>query len=107
MSVCARNRSVLVRVCVTVRRIPALPSPTPQGVIEHANNRTQFNDKLRNFALIQGKFAEMEVKMFACESLAYMVAGSMDNGSQDYQIGAGAWACTVTLARMASTRVAT
>lgn len=30
----------------------------------------------------------LQVKMFACESLAYMVAGSMDKGSQDYQIEA-------------------
>lgn len=59
-----------------------------KGAIDHAVNRTQFNDKLRNFQAIQGKFADMEVTMFAAESLAYMVAGSMDAGSNDYQIEA-------------------
>jgi very long chain acyl-CoA dehydrogenase len=34
-----------------------------KGAIEHANTRTQFGDKLRNFAAIKGKFATMELKV--------------------------------------------
>jgi hypothetical protein len=85
--VCARARVCVYRSGAELR-CAALHLYRCQGVIAHANSRVQFNDKLRNFSLIKGKFAAMEVKMYACESLAYMVAGAMDNGSKDYQIEA-------------------
>lgn len=54
----------------------------------HAVQRTQFGRKLRDFELIQGKFAAMGTRLFATESLAYAVAGNMDRGAKDYSLEA-------------------
>lgn len=59
-----------------------------KGTIEHVNQRVQFGSKLRDFGLIKGKFARMESRTYAAESMAYMVAGNMDRGAKDYQIEA-------------------
>ena len=50
-------------VCADLVTSPRFPFFLVQGAIEHANNRVQFGDKLRNFALIKGKFASMELKV--------------------------------------------
>eukprot|EP01135_Chromosphaera_perkinsii_P001543 Nk52_evm13s207 gene=Nk52_evmTU13s207 len=55
---------------------------------DHANNRTQFGSKIRDFGLIKQKFAKMAMKCYAAESMAYMLSNNMDRGAQDYQIEA-------------------
>ncbi|XP_035675471.1 complex I assembly factor ACAD9, mitochondrial-like isoform X4 [Branchiostoma floridae] len=45
---------------------------------EHATSRVQFNKKLMEFPLIQEKFAEMALRAYAMESMAYLTAGIMD-----------------------------
>eukprot|EP00127_Corallochytrium_limacisporum_P004948 Clim_evm22s195 gene=Clim_evmTU22s195 len=59
-----------------------------QKAIDQANQRTQFGDKIKNYGLIQEKIAEMSTRLYATESVAYMVSGNMDKGSEDYQIEA-------------------
>lgn len=46
---------------------------------EHATSRSQFGSKLKDFGLIQEKFARMSTTCYAMESMAYMTAGVMDN----------------------------
>ena len=54
----------------------------------HANGRTQFESKIRDFGLIKEKFALMSMKIYAAESMAYLLASNMDKGSSDYQLEA-------------------
>ncbi|XP_031330008.1 very long-chain specific acyl-CoA dehydrogenase, mitochondrial [Photinus pyralis] len=53
---------------------------------EFAVNRTQFGEKLRSFQGIREKLARMATLQYVTESLAYMIAGNMDNGSQHYHL---------------------
>ncbi|KJE89633.1 acyl-Coenzyme A dehydrogenase [Capsaspora owczarzaki ATCC 30864] len=55
---------------------------------EHAINRTQFGSKIKEFGMIKEKFAQMALKIYATESMAYTLAANMDRGSNDYQIEA-------------------
>lgn len=55
---------------------------------EHATNRVQFGDKISNFGTIQEKIARMAMLHYQSESLAYMIAGSMDRGAKDFQLEA-------------------
>eukprot|EP01138_Halocafeteria_seosinensis_P006648 gb/GECG01006796.1/.p1 GENE.gb/GECG01006796.1/~~gb/GECG01006796.1/.p1 ORF type:complete len:630 (+),score=98.72 gb/GECG01006796.1/:1-1890(+) len=59
-----------------------------KGVTEHAASRKQFGYLLKDFDLIRGKIANMEMKCYAAESMAYAVAGNMDRGAKDYQLEA-------------------
>ena len=61
-----------------------------KGAAAHAIQRKQFNHTLKEFGLIKGKFASMAMKLYATESMAYMVAGNMDRGAEDYQLEAAA-----------------
>ncbi|HVI00152.1 MAG TPA: acyl-CoA dehydrogenase family protein [Enhygromyxa sp.] len=54
----------------------------------YANERTQFNKKLREFGLIKKKFATMALLVYAAESMTYMTCGLMDRGQRDYAIEA-------------------
>ncbi|HLT40123.1 MAG TPA: acyl-CoA dehydrogenase family protein, partial [Enhygromyxa sp.] len=54
----------------------------------YANERTQFNKKLREFGLIKQKFATMALQVYAAESMTYMTCGLMDRGQRDYAIEA-------------------
>ena len=54
----------------------------------YANERTQFNKKLREFGLIKKKFAELALLVYAAESMTYMTCGLMDRGQRDYAIEA-------------------
>ncbi len=54
----------------------------------YANERTQFNKKLREFGLIKKKFANMALQVYAAESMTYMTCGLMDRGQRDYAIEA-------------------
>ncbi|KAK0179964.1 hypothetical protein PV327_005656 [Microctonus hyperodae] len=56
--------------------------------VEHANQRVQFGKKIREFGGIQEKIARMAMLQYVTQSLAYMISGNMDLGSQEYQLEA-------------------
>ncbi|KAF3689345.1 Acyl-CoA dehydrogenase family member 9, mitochondrial [Channa argus] len=70
---------------------------------EYASTRKQFNKSLKEFGLIQEKFAGMAINAFVMESMAYLTAGMMDRpGVPDCSVEAamvkvfsseGAWIC--------------
>jgi len=59
-----------------------------QKAAEHATNRVQFGSRIDGYGAIQEKFARMSMTHYATESMAYMVAGVMDAGYEDYQLEA-------------------
>lgn len=67
-------------------------SGTQKGLIakavDFAANRTQFGQKIVNFGGIQEKLANMALKQYVTESMAYVVCGMMDNGVKDFQLEA-------------------
>ena len=56
------------------------------GMAEHAASRKQFGHLLKEFDLIRGKIGNMEMKCYAAENMAYVVAGNVDRGAEDYQL---------------------
>merc|ERR1712004_830693 len=56
--------------------------------VEHATQRNQFGAKIDTYGTIQEKIARMSMIHYATESMAYMVAGTMDAGYDDYQLEA-------------------
>ncbi|XP_017864185.1 PREDICTED: very long-chain specific acyl-CoA dehydrogenase, mitochondrial [Drosophila arizonae] len=52
----------------------------------HANNRTQFGQKIKEFGTIQEKLVNMNILQYATESMAFMISQNMDSGSQDYHL---------------------
>lgn len=46
--------------------------------VEHANTRVQFGKTLKEFEMIQEKFAKMACTVYAMESMAYLTAGMLD-----------------------------
>lgn len=56
--------------------------------IDHANRRTQFGKKIGEFGLIQEKISQMALRLYATESMAYLLSANMDRGSTDYQLEA-------------------
>ena len=48
--------------------------------VEHATQRTQFGSKIDTYGAIQEKLARMTMAHYVCESMAYMVSGTMDRG---------------------------
>lgn len=48
--------------------------------VEHATQRTQFGNRIDSYGAIQEKLARMAMTHYACESMAYMVSGTMDRG---------------------------
>ncbi|TRY78408.1 hypothetical protein TCAL_07844 [Tigriopus californicus] len=56
--------------------------------VEHATQRTQFGSRIDTYGAIQEKLARMAMTHYACESMAYMVSGTMDRGYDDYQLEA-------------------
>ncbi|XP_057331096.1 very long-chain specific acyl-CoA dehydrogenase, mitochondrial [Microplitis mediator] len=56
--------------------------------VEHANQRVQFGKTINQFGAIQEKIARMSMLQYVTQSLAYMVSGNMDLGSQEYQLEA-------------------
>ncbi|KAH8390669.1 hypothetical protein KR215_009668 [Drosophila sulfurigaster] len=52
----------------------------------HANNRVQFGQKIKNFGTIQDKLAQMSILQYATESMAFMISQNMDSESQDYHL---------------------
>lgn len=53
---------------------------------EFATTRVQFGKKLESFQGVQEKLARMAMLQYVTESLAYMIAGNMDRGSQHYHL---------------------
>ena len=48
--------------------------------------RAQFGSRIDSYGAIQEKIAKMSMIHYATESMAYMVAGTMDAGHQDYHV---------------------
>lgn len=46
---------------------------------EHAVTRVQFGKPLKDFEMIQEKFAKMACTIYAMESMAYLTAGMLDS----------------------------
>merc|ERR550539_1381843 len=55
---------------------------------DHAINRVQFGSRIDGYGAIQEKIAQMSITHYVTESMAYMVAGTMDQGYDDYQLEA-------------------
>ena len=49
------------------------------GALEYANEREQFNRSIKNFGMIQRKFANMVTRVWESESINYMITGSIDH----------------------------
>merc|ERR1719166_758900 len=59
-----------------------------QKATDHATQRVQFGSRIDGYGAIQEKIAKMSMIHYATESMAYMVAGTMDAGHDDYQLEA-------------------
>lgn len=55
---------------------------------EHATTRVQFGKKLEEYGGIQEKIAHMAMLQYVAQSMAYMISGNMDSGSEDYHLEA-------------------
>jgi alkylation response protein AidB-like acyl-CoA dehydrogenase len=82
MSVLNSGRTGLGGGCVGgMKRMIALAS-------KQANERVQFGKPIREFGLIKQKLGQMVVDCYATEAVVTMVAGLIDDGSEDYQVEA-------------------
>ncbi|XP_060814424.1 very long-chain specific acyl-CoA dehydrogenase, mitochondrial [Bombus pascuorum] len=61
--------------------------------VEHATQRVQFGRTIDYYGNIQEKLGHMAMLHYVTESLAYSIAGNMDNGSQDYYLEAAISKC--------------
>ncbi|CAG9816857.1 unnamed protein product [Phaedon cochleariae] len=61
--------------------------------VEFATQRTQFGQKINTFGSIQEKIARMTMLHYVTESMAYMISGNMDTGSQHYHLEAAISKC--------------
>lgn len=59
-----------------------------QKATDHAVNRTQFGQKIKEYGAIQEKLAQMNMLQYATESMAFTISQNMDSGSQDYHLEA-------------------
>ncbi|XP_037957861.1 very long-chain specific acyl-CoA dehydrogenase, mitochondrial [Teleopsis dalmanni] len=59
-----------------------------QKATEHANNRVQFGNKIKNYEAIKEKLAQMSMVQYATESMAYAISQNMDDGSENYHLEA-------------------
>ncbi|TMW51401.1 hypothetical protein DOY81_003525 [Sarcophaga bullata] len=59
-----------------------------EKAVDHVNNRVQFGKKLKEYAAIQEKIAQMNMIQYATESMAFQISQNMDAGSQDYHLEA-------------------
>lgn len=55
---------------------------------EHAAARVQFGKTLQEYGSIQEKLARMAMLQYVTQSMAYMISGNMDGGSEDYHLEA-------------------
>lgn len=56
--------------------------------VDFANQRKQFGQLITNYGGIQEKIARMAMLQYVTESMAYMISGNMDSGSQHYHLEA-------------------
>merc|ERR1719430_23885 len=56
--------------------------------VDHATQRAQFGSRIDSYGAIQEKIAQMSITHYVTESMAYMVAGTMDNKYEDYHLEA-------------------
>ncbi|XP_066248882.1 very long-chain specific acyl-CoA dehydrogenase, mitochondrial [Euwallacea similis] len=61
--------------------------------IEFANQRKQFGQLITNYGSIQEKIARMAMLHYVTESMAYMISGNMDSGSEHYHLEAAISKC--------------
>lgn len=61
--------------------------------LDFANQRKQFGQIITNFGGIQEKIAKMAMLHYVTESMAYMISGNMDSGSQHYHLEAAISKC--------------
>uniref|UniRef100_A0A8R1HQA4 Very long-chain specific acyl-CoA dehydrogenase, mitochondrial n=1 Tax=Caenorhabditis japonica TaxID=281687 RepID=A0A8R1HQA4_CAEJA len=59
-----------------------------QKTIEHITTRVQFGKKLEEFGNVQEKLVDMATRVYATESVVYLLASNMDRGIQEYQLEA-------------------
>ncbi|XP_046429148.1 very long-chain specific acyl-CoA dehydrogenase, mitochondrial [Neodiprion virginianus] len=60
---------------------------------DFATQRLQFGQRIDSYGTIQEKIARMSMVHYVTESMAYMISGNMDNGSQDYHLEAAISKC--------------
>ncbi len=48
--------------------------------VQYANQRMQFGQPISSFGMLRRKFADMMIKVYATESMAYRTSGMIDNG---------------------------
>lgn len=56
--------------------------------VDFAKSRKQFTSTIDQYGAIQEKLANMAMRQYATESIAYMLAANMDRGAKEYQIEA-------------------
>ncbi|XP_026274672.1 very long-chain specific acyl-CoA dehydrogenase, mitochondrial [Frankliniella occidentalis] len=56
--------------------------------VDFATQRMQFGQRIDSYGAIQEKIARMSTLQYVTESIAYMISGNMDSGSQDYHLEA-------------------
>ncbi|XP_044760512.1 very long-chain specific acyl-CoA dehydrogenase, mitochondrial [Coccinella septempunctata] len=61
--------------------------------VEFATTRKQFGQRIDSFGAIQEKIARMQMLQYVTESMAYMISGNMDTGSQHYHLEAAISKC--------------
>lgn len=61
--------------------------------VEFATTRKQFGQRIDSFGAIQEKIARMQMLHYVTESMAYMISGNMDSGSQHYHLEAAISKC--------------
>ncbi|CAH1121012.1 unnamed protein product [Ceutorhynchus assimilis] len=61
--------------------------------IDFANQRKQFGQIITNFGSVQEKIARMAMVHYVAESMAYMISGNMDSGSEHYHLEAAISKC--------------
>uniref|UniRef100_A0A8R1DMG2 Uncharacterized protein n=2 Tax=Caenorhabditis japonica TaxID=281687 RepID=A0A8R1DMG2_CAEJA len=59
-----------------------------QKTIEHITTRVQFGKKLEEFGNVQEKLIDMTSRLYATESVVYLLSSNMDRGIQEYQLEA-------------------
>ncbi|KAL5285200.1 ACADVL family protein [Megaselia abdita] len=59
-----------------------------EKAVNHANNRLQFGNKIKEYGAIQEKIARMAMLQYVTESMSFQIAQNMDSGSLDYHLEA-------------------
>ena len=56
--------------------------------MEQVTSRVQFGNKLEMYGVVQEKLARMTIAQYVTESIAYLLSGIMDLGSEEFQLEA-------------------